>query len=264
MVRGRPLRSASLFASGRKPAERMEEESDRIFSLIQSLRHPNKKVIRQAAESLIAMASRAPLLARRLEQALSGAPEKSRWPLAYVLAHLPGPSPSTLQVLLETLDTRDPDIRWAIGLVLVRLGKSDPTVVKLLLGLLRSGSPNQRRMAVYCLRDLELRDGVSLQALLESLGDPEALVRVAAMTSLKSRPDLGDRALDRLLDLFLRDPDPRVRHTAALILGELGAPSDEIRAALMDASRSEDPQLKKAANAALGLLRKKRPAASGK
>ena len=55
-----------------------------------------------------------------------------------------------------------------------------------------------------------------------------------------------------------------MRYSAALTLAQLGAPTDEIRTALKDASRSDDPQLKKAANAALELLEKKGPVRSAK
>lgn len=237
----------------------MKEESEKIASLIESLNHPNKKVIRQAAETLISMALYLPQLTERLNRLLIDTPEERRWPIAYVLAHISPPSSSCLNVLKETLDSGDPDIRWAVGLLLVRLGKANRGIVTHLLDLLKTGTPTQRRMAVYCLRDIDLKDTCSLQALLESLRDPEPLVRVAAVTSLKLRPEIGKDGLDSLLRLFLEDPDSRVRYTAALALAQLGAPTDEIRAALKDASRSEDPQLKKAANAALDLLQKKGP-----
>jgi HEAT repeat protein len=237
----------------------MKEDSEQIASLISSLSHPDKKVIRQAADSLISMALHRPELTRRLSDLLGEAPKESRWPIAYVLAHVSPPSSACLHVLRETLDSKDPDIRWAVGLLLVRLGKSHAGVVTLMLDLLKTGSPTQRRMAIYCLRDVSLKDTAFHQALLESLRDPDPLVRVAAVTSLKFLPEIGKDGLDFLLHLFLADPDPRVRRTAALSLAQLGAPSDEARAALKDASRGADLQLKKAAEAALDLLEKKGP-----
>lgn len=237
----------------------MEEESEKIARLIRSLSHPDKKVIRQAAEALISLAPRQPELTEKLHQLLSQTPGEQRWPIAYVLAHISSPSSSCLDVLKETLDSSDPDIRWAASLLLSRLGKNISAIVALMLELLKSGSPTQRRMTVYCLRDMELKETALVRALLESLGDPDPLVRVAAATSLKARPEIGKEGLDSLLHLFLQDPDPRVRYAAAFTLAELGAPTEAIRKALRDASQSEDPQLKKAANAALGLLVKRGP-----
>ena len=84
------------------------------------------------------------------------------------------------------------------------------------------------------------------------------------VTTLKSRAELGKDHLDRLLRLFLEDPDPRVRHTLALTLAELGSPGGAIHSALANASRSDDPNLKKAAIAALELLKKKAHAPTAK
>ena len=237
----------------------MEEESERIASLIQSLSHPDKKVTRDAADALISIAPDFPQLAEQLNRLIAETPAQSRWPIAYVLGHISPASPLCLPVLKETLGSKDPDIRWAASLLLVRLGKSNRRIVELLLDLLKSGTSTQRRMAAYCLRDLDLKDMPSLKTLIESLRDPDPLVRVATVASVKIRTDIGKDGLDCLLDLFLRDPDPRVRHITALALAQLGAPSREIRRALEEASQSGDPQLKKAAGAALNLLQKKGP-----
>ena len=101
----------------------MEEEPRGIASLVQSLKHGNKKVVRQASDSLIAMAPQLPQLGERLDRLLSETPQENRWPIAYVLAHMSGPSPLCRNVLLETLDSKDPDLRWAAAQLLVRLGE---------------------------------------------------------------------------------------------------------------------------------------------
>ncbi len=237
----------------------MEEESGEIASLIRSLDHTNKKVIRHAADSVIAMAPSLPRLAERLNRLLSDTSRENRWPVAYVLAHLPNPSFLCLSVLLETLDSKDPDTRWGAVQLLVHLGKSDGRVAALLQEVLKIGTPIQKRMTLYCLRELELRDAVSLKALLEALRDTDPLVRVAAATAVKSRPDVGNEGVDVLLRLFLEDPDPRVRHAAAITLAERGAFKNEVRTALEKTSLSGDAQLAKAAKAALALIKKKGP-----
>jgi HEAT repeat protein len=235
----------------------MEELTDEIASLIEALNHPDKRTIRRAADSLISVAPRFPELAHRLDQLLGAGGLESRWPIAYVLAHISSPSSLCLQVLKETLDSKDPDIRWAISLLFVRLAKNDNAIVALFLDLLKTGTPTQRRMAVYCLRDLNLKDSASLEMLVESLDDSDPLVRVAIVTSLKSRAEMSKDYLGRLLRLFWNDPDSRVRHTLAITLAELGSTNDEIQAALVNASRTDDPHLKKAAIAALATVKKK-------
>jgi len=240
----------------------MEEESRRILSLIHSLNQPDKRALRQAVDALISAAPRFPHLARELERSLGDKPGAESWPVAYVLAHISSPSSLCLRVLGETLGAADPDIRWAVAMLLVSLAKQDAGIVGLLFDLLKSGAPIQRRMALYCLRDTEAEERAILQALLACLRDPDPLVRVAAVNSLKNRADIGRDGLDRLLDVFLRDADLRVRRATALVLAHLAAPTGEIRAALEDASASRDPHLKKAADAALALLQKKGPAHS--
>lgn len=237
----------------------MEEAPARIASLIGLLRHSDKKILREAVGALISIAPEFPHLSDQLNRLLNVTETQSRWPIAYVLAHISSPSPLCLDALREALGSQEPDIRWAIALLLVRLGKGNEGVVRLLLGLLKSGGPIQRRMALYCLRDIDPKGPLFLQALLRSVEDRDPLVRVAAVTSLKAQKGIGREGLDRLLHLFLRDPDSRVRHASALALAQLGAPTPEIRAALDHASRSDDPHLKKAAKAALDLLTKKGP-----
>ncbi len=237
----------------------MEDESKRVLSLIHSLNQSDKRALRQAVDALISTAPGFPHLAEQLDRLLADRPGGDSWPIAYVLAHISSPSSLCLRVLGEALGAMDPDIRWAVALLLVRLAKQDHRIVGLLFDLLKSGSPVQRRMALYCLRDTEAKETAILQALLEALRDPDPLVRVAAVNSLKNLADIGGDGLNRLLDVLRRDADLRVRRTTALVLGYLGAPTEEIRAALEDASASRDPHLKKAACAALALVKKKGP-----
>ena len=124
------------------------------------------------------------------------------------------------------------------------------------------GTATQRRLVVYCLRDLGIGEETRLDGVLQALRDPDPLVRVAAVTSLKTQPEVGKVGLDLILHLFLEDPDSRVQHVAAITLAKIGAPTDEIRTALRDAARGRDPRLRKAAAAALELLKKKRARAT--
>jgi HEAT repeat protein len=237
----------------------MKDDPEKIATLLDSLDHPDKSAIRAAVDSLIPIALHNPDVCDSLSQRLMDPSRKNRWAMAYILAHVPNPPEDCHTVLVETLDSRDPDIRWAVGLLLVRLAKNDRVITSRLFDLLKRGTSNQRRMAVYCIRDMNLKDDTSLQALLKTLQDPEPLVRVAATTSLKMRSDVGKEGLDSILHLFLEDPDSRVRYSASLTLAALGAPTEQIRTALEEASRSDDPHLKKAAAAALVLLKKRGP-----
>jgi len=240
----------------------MNGDDAKTAALIAGLDHPQKPKIRAAVDALIASAAHESRLRTLLEQSMGNAQHRNPWAFAYVLAHLPQPSGATLRALLNGLDHSEPDIRWAIALLLTRLARTESSVGNLLLELSRAGTANQKRMAIYCIRDLQLADEASLQALLDGSRDSEAAVRVAAATSLKTRSDAGASARNRLLELFLNDEDVRVRNAAAITLAQLGSPSAAFVAALRAAEKSDSAPLKKAVSAALSLLESKRPASS--
>ena len=141
-----------------------------------------------------------------------------------------------------------------MALLLIRLAKDHPELIALLMELCAGGTVNQKRMAIYCLRDLRLSDGQSLYAMMQSLHDDDATVRVAAVTSLSLRGELSVSGREELLQVFLRDDDLRVRNAVAITLAKLGAPSPALIEALQKAAVGANAQLKKAALAALAIL----------
>jgi HEAT repeat protein len=241
----------------------MEIGEDQTAALIAQLDHNDKPTIRAAVDALIAMATDSPDLRDALNRRLAETGHKQYWPVAYVLANLPQPSRAVITGLLATLDHREPDIRWAISLLLARIAKDDPDLIHSLIQLCATGSDNQKRMALYCLRDLMLCDAASLAALLSALGDREPSVRVAAAICLKARSDVGQAGKNLLFQVYSNDAESRVRHAAAITLANLGSPASEFLIALKRNSESENEQTRKAAVAALGLLEKRRSAPSG-
>jgi len=240
----------------------MDRGDDKIATLMADLEKLDKPTLRKAVDALISIAADDPRIATTLSELLNDPGRKNRWPIAYVLASLPSPTQSSIQVLIETLDQRDPDIRWAVALILIRLAKTDRQVLRLFIELASKGTVNQRRMAIYSLRDVGLSDDESVQTLLNSLRDLDPTVRVAAATSLKVHSRLSESGKNELLQLFSKDQDLRVRNTAAVTLAQLGDPSEEFLSELTQAIASENAQLKKAASAAFDIL-KKRSAPSG-
>lgn len=241
----------------------MKNQAGNIAALLADLDHPDKPRIRAAVDALINLAAQWIDLRAALEQRLIDPQRENRWPVAYILGHLPQPSAGVVQALLDGLDHREPDIRWAIGLLLVRMAKAESHLVKPLMKVCAAGTANQKRMAIYCIRDLNLADAGSLESLLQSLRDDDATVRVAAATSLKSRADIDASSRKALLDVLSDDPEPKVRNAATITLAQLGSPSEEFLQALEKAGRSDDAQIKKAACAALALLQNKRSAPAG-
>ena len=73
--------------------------------------------------------------------------------------------------------------------------------------------------------------------------------------------DAGVR--NRLLQIFLNDPEPKVQNAAAVTLAQLEEP-EEFLPALRKVSEGENKEIRKAALAALALIEKKRSAPSGR
>lgn len=234
----------------------MTTDPREITDLIAVLDHPDKPTIRAAVDKLIALAEHCEETRQALNQRLNEAEHRNYWPVAYVLGHQPFPSAVVIRTLLDALDHREPDIRWANGLLLVRIAREQHAVVPLLIELCASGSANQKRMALYCLRDLALNDQQSRAAMTGALDDGDATVRVAAVTTLKLRKDLDANVRTKLLASYVNDRDDRVKHAIAITLASLGEADEEFIRALMEASRSGNGQIKKSAEAALKILQK--------
>lgn len=235
-------------------------ETDRLAALIADLDHPDKPTIRAAVDQLIGLARKSARVRTALDLRLDEPGHRSYWPVAYVLGHLPQPSGAAIRNLLDTLDHPEPDLRWACSLLLANIARHEAAVIDLLIELCQSGTANQKRMALYCLRDLALNDPASLHALIESLTDSDATVRVAAVTSLKNRTDDLERVRAALLQSYLIDVDIKVRNAAAVTLAQIGSPGEEFVLALRRATQSDDSQARKAATVALELLERRRPA----
>src|SRR5437867_4436756 len=235
-------------------------DDGQVANLIADLDHPDKPTIRAAVDALISLATTSPNTQQILHQRLIETGHRNYWPAAYILGHLPHPSGAVIRNLIEALDHREPDIRWAIALLLVRIVKKEGDFLNLLVELSKTGTANQKRMALYCIRDLALSDSVSLAALREALGDTDPTVRVAAAICLKLRSDLDDAGKTLLLQVYLTDTELKVRNTAAVALANLGSPAPEFLNALRTASESDNGQVRKAAITALALLEKRRSA----
>jgi len=195
-----------------------------IASLIESLAHSDRAVVRRAIDSLVTIGHERPEVRESLNRLLQEVSSEKRWSVAYTLGQLSQPSSSCLDTLMEALGSEDPDIRWATLQLLIRLGKNDRRILPLISDLLNSGSPTQRRMAVYCLRDLGLEDR-SVQ--LQCLGDTDPLVRVAVVVALSKQSRLSEDVLSVLVRLNSNDTDSRVRNAAGFVLERLGISPDK-------------------------------------
>ena len=136
----------------------MDRGEEKLATLLADLEKSDKPTLRKAVDALIGIAADDPQIGTILSELLNDSSRKNRWPIAYILASLPSPAESSVSVLIETLDHRDPDIRWAVALLLIRLAKTERPILRLLIELASKGTANQRKMAIYSLRDVGLDD----------------------------------------------------------------------------------------------------------
>ena len=220
--------------------------------LLDALGAPTKAEQRRAAEVLAAVARAGQDVGPLLEQGLADGSARRRWGAAYACSVMGATSPACLPILLEALGSDDGDVRWAAATIIRSLpGYQD--VVPELRARVHALSPLQRKMALYCLRDLSAQASGLDDELLAALRDDEPAVRLAALstvTVLAQDRQAAARAVMGRLD----DADAGVRRAAAAALGRLGPAEPAIIEALQRARDGADPALTRAAARALVLL----------
>ncbi len=256
------LRSADL----RDRAEallRLNHDSDQtldhavIEALIDNLASPGKAVQRYAAGALAAAARHNPELTERLVSVLESEPA-ARWAAAYALGLIEGALDlRACGALIDALGNDDGDVRWAALDLTVRLARRYPEAMRIrLLEMQRRGDANSRKMALYAMRDLGLRDCAATAAACEACANPESEVRLAGLSFLKAAGACGPDALDAALNCLESDPNPGVRRAAAFTLGYLGARSERVLIALRKAAANHsDPSLCRSARLTLARLK---------
>lgn len=256
MTAARRLRSADTAECLGAMAEVIDPggcaDAEVLEALAACLGDARKIIQRRAAETFAALGAQGTSVREVLLRTLESDVTRQRWGAAYALSLLGDAPPVTLPTLLQALGSDDGDVRWAAGNILARL-RGDTVLVDALQQLLGTGNSAQRKMAAYCLRDLDARSPAVERALFAALHDPDTNVRLAIIAAI------GRLAIDRataaqgLIDL-LGDPDARVHRVAAAVLGLLGERSDAVHAALKIASQSADASLARAAERSLRLL----------
>jgi len=231
---------------------RAHVDAEELHALGECLGGEPKVLQRRAAEAFATLHQRGIAVTDTLLGILQAAGRQQRWGAAYALSRLGAAPLAALPVLLEGLGANDGDLRWAAADALVHMEPA-PESAAALRHLLADGTPSQRKMAAYCLRDLPVRSPAIEQALFAALDDPEPRVRLAAMSSL-ARVCHERAGLAARVAAMLGDTDAGVRRAAAAVLGGLGTPTDTVLAALHRAASSADLSVQRAALRSLRLL----------
>ncbi len=210
----------------------------------------DKRVQRKAAEVLGALAGASAEIRAAIGAALAADDRASRWGAAFAEACSGAPSPAAGLVWVESLGSADRDLRWAAHDLIVRHAAavgSEP-IARLCAAAGDGSHAERRKMALYCLRDLDPSPALGRDAVMAALDAEEIEVRLAALAALAQlAPDgAGERVA-----AYLDDPEPRMRRAAAAALGKLGELSPAILDALRRAENSTDSGLARAASRAL-------------
>lgn len=233
-------------------AQSGDVNGDQLDALGECLASESKVVQRRAAEVLAALARRGVPVEARLLAWVRTADMTQRWGAAFALSLIDALPADAIAVLIDVLGADDADLRWAAAEIVVHKA-ADPMRLGALLEVLLYGIALQRKMAAYCLRDIAVHRPDIEAALVGCLQDPDAAVRLAAVSALP-RVACDPSSVSRHLIGIVRGPDAQLARAAAAALGALGERSDEVLAALGGATASGDPSLQRAAQRSLRLL----------
>jgi HEAT repeat protein len=221
-----------------------------VDRLLRALDEPTKRAQRAAAEALGHAGSTDPGLRTRLAGELDRGSATRQWLVAYALFLAGDRSEHLWPVLVASLASDDGDLRWAAARLLVALELPDLT--ERLIAAVAAGGAEQRKMALYCLRERGERTPGTEAAVVTAVGDPNAGVRLAAIST--ATVAVSPAAAARAVAARLQDADVGVRRAAAATLGRIGVAAPDVVAALERAAQGTDDALARAARGALARL----------
>ncbi len=244
---------------------KISEHSDAntIENLIRELGDMHKSVQRRAIDELVAIAAIGnPLVTEKLRESIASADRRVRWAAAYALGQIGADAfaMDSADVLCEAMGDDDGDIRWAATNLMVRLGRDNLTEISArLLKLAADSDHNARKMALYCIRDLEIGGAELLDVVEGAVHDADLHVRLAALSVLSRLRDASGRTVRIILECMKSDPDAGVRRAAASALGNIQNAGADAAAALASAAADHaDESLARAARGALDRIDKER------
>jgi len=240
-----------------------DSAANSVENLIHELGDAHKSVQRRAIDGLVAIAAAGnPVVTEKLRELIASDDRRVRWAAAYALGQIGATAfaMDSADALCEAMADDDGDIRWAATNLMVRLGRENLREVGArLLKLVAGGDRNARKMALYCIRDLEIAGPELLAVAGSAVRDSDVHVRLAALSVLSRIRDASGEAVRIMLECLKSDSDAGVRRAAASALGNIHGASAEATAALASAAGDPvDESLARAARGALDRLDKRR------
>ncbi len=236
-----------------------------IEKLMRELGDARKTVQRRAIDELVAIAgSGNPIVTEKLRESIATTDRRVRWAGAYALGQI-GAGAFAMEcadALCEAMSDDDGDVRWAATELMVRLGRENlaPISARLLkLAADPKTGRNACKMALYCIRDLDITGPEILAVVEHAVHDSDVHVRLAALAVVSGMRDGPEADTRIMLECLKSDPDAGVRRAAASALGNVqSATADATDALASAAADRSDKSLAKAARGALDRLEKDR------
>ncbi|MGH7925176.1 MAG: HEAT repeat domain-containing protein [Candidatus Binatus sp.] len=230
-----------------------------VNTLIRQLGDAHKTVQRRAIDEIVAIAAAGDsTVAEKLRDSIASTDRRVRWAATYALAQIGAGAfaMDSADALGEAMGDDDGDIRWAATNLMVQLGRENLAEIgALLLKLAADNDRNARKMALYCIRDLELAGSELLAVVERAVRDSDVHVRLAALAVLSRIRDASGQAVRIMLECLKSDSDAGVRRAAASALGNVqDASADAIAALASAAADRADESLARAARGALDRL----------
>ena len=221
-----------------------------LADVVECLGAPHKRIQRLAADVLARTTegTRASDVVARVRAAAASDEPRRRWGAVYALGRLGVFDVEMVPTLLAVFDHRDGDERWAAAELMRGCARRQPSaVLPAVLDTAITGSADQRKMALYVLRDVAPDDQRVHAATRRGLADAEVGVRFAALSALTHLVPRPPDACDLVLAAADRDPDVGLRRAAVSALGWVGRGVRAVDAALAAAAESADASLRRAA-----------------
>jgi len=233
--------------------------ADERTRLLDALELPDRGAMRRACDEIAAHLKQDPELRAAVLERLRSGSRRGRFAAAWAMARVERPSLRLLPALLGALDDPDGDVRWSAVQLLVDLGRVQGEVLPVLLGAAGGAEPSpRRRMAIYALRELAPEDPRTHARVREALDDADSELRRAALSSVAKLAETDADWTTRVIAALAREPDPKMRRIAAVVVAALAAQHPEsapaCKSALEAAARSDDPLLARSAAQALAKL----------
>ena len=220
------------------------------ITLVSSLSGVGRSEQRRRSEALQALVPEFPPIAEALVEALDSTDFDLRWGAAYTLGKLSPENPIIWPAICEMLAAEDGDSRWAAAEITCAMARLSPSLLTELREATRGDSGTLRRMALYCLRDLQAEGLFEIAR--ERLDDPDAHVRLSALSTLTKTDIPTEQRADltaRLIEILTADPAAGAQRSAAATIGKLQLL--EARPELEKAAISADGGIARAARQAL-------------